>query len=198
MQRGQKSVSILVGGGQAYYGPTAERDKKVVIAVAQYLWNRGIDSGYDIQVLTGGTDGIPDDFATHFRGRVLDIVSSKYLKDYKARTRDDPRPYWVAGESQLKRRLAFQTNPDICAALFVQGGKYTTHEIKLMTESKKGVVTFWGSGGASGGKLAYEGWTTPKPQHEKLWCSIDPEESVYDLAISLIKDLMIAIKLHSE
>ena len=80
-------MSILIGGGQDYYGPTAERDKKVVEVAAELLR----ETMLPIQVVTGGTAGIPDDFAKRFGNRVVDIVSSEYLDKYKERTANRPR-----------------------------------------------------------------------------------------------------------
>lgn len=167
---------------------TAERDKKVVVEAAQYLNTLNLP----IQVVTGGTAGVPDIFASH-SNRVVDVVSSEYLDTYKERTRDCPRSYWVAGQTQLQRRLAFQSNPDIVAALFIQGGKYTTHEIKLMKEAGKHVVVFSGSGGASGGGQAYEGWTyTPSTEEaSRPYASTDPDADYKIIAKALIDDLIV-------
>lgn len=178
--------SILIGGGQDYYGPTAERDKKVVQIAAMLLR----ETNLPIQVVTGGTAGIPDDFAKHFGGRVVDIVSSEHLNVYKHRTATRPRSYWVAGETQEQRRLAFLTNPDIKVGLFIQGGQYTTHEIKLFHDSGRKVVTFQGSGGASGGKIPYHGWSYP-PQKRlaRAYDSTDPDADPYQIARDLIEDV---------
>ena len=181
-------MSILIGGGQEYYGPTAARDKCVVKYAAQILR----DSDLDLQVVTGGTAGIPDDFAKIYStgGRVVDIVSSEYLSTYKERTQAIPRPYWVAGETQMKRRLAFLSNPDIKIALFIQGGKYTAHEIKLFKESGRKVVVFTGSGGASGGNIDYEGWRCLPQKHcNRPYDSCDPDADPLEIARDLVQHI---------
>jgi len=186
-------MSILVGGGQAYYGPTASRDKNVVQIAAQLLR----ESELDIQVVTGGTAGVPDDFAMRYAsgGRVVDIVSSEFLETYKERTKDRPRAYWVAGETQEKRRLAFLKNPDIKVGLFIQGGQYTAHEIHLFEESGRTAIVFLGSGGASGGKIAYKGWSyRPHKRIARAYDSEDPDENPYDIARDLIEDVVSAWK----
>lgn len=188
-----QSVSILVGGGQAYYGPTAERDKKVVTIAARLL--REAETPYRIQIVTGGTAGIPDDFAKGFgKGQAVDVVSSEHLPEYLERTAGRPRSYWVAGESQEKRRLAFTTNPNIAAALFVQGGQYTTHEILLMQQARLPVVVFWGSGGASGGQIPYKSESVSAPTGgERPYHSTDPDADPYTIAGALIDDLLAAL-----
>ncbi len=186
-------MSILIGGGQDYYGPTAKRDKHVVTITATMLR----ETGLPIQVVTGGTAGIPDDFAMYFGAgkRVVDLVSSEYLDEYLERTKNRPRPYWVAGESQEKRRLAFLTNPDIRVGLFIQGGQYTTHEIQLFQESGRKTVIFSGSGGASGGKIAYKGWSVkPYKRSARAYDSEDPDANPYEIARDLVEDVVKAWK----
>jgi len=195
MQKGFKNVSLMVGGGQDYYGPTAARDKLVVKDLASHLYAYAKDKhGLDIQIITGGTAGIPDEFAAAYKGRTLDIVSSEYLDKYKERTADNPRPYWVAGKTQEQRRLAFATNPDIRCALFIQGGQYTTHEIQIFLENGREIVPFRGSGGASGGKIAYKNWRLPESDYDKEWASdsTDPDTSddkVRDIVDSLLEQI---------
>lgn len=65
----------MVGGGQDYYGETAERDQRVVVETARQLAATG-----KFIVYTGGMPGIGDDFARAFveaGGSVVDIVSSE-------------------------------------------------------------------------------------------------------------------------
>lgn len=50
---------LFVGGGQEYYGPTAARDKLVVVETAKELFNL---VGNSIEIVTGGMPGIPDEF----------------------------------------------------------------------------------------------------------------------------------------
>ena len=189
-------MSILIGGGQDYYGPTAARDKNVVYTAATMLR----EANLPIQVVTGGTGGVPDDFAMRYDpSRVVDIVSSEHLKTYKERTHDRPRSYWVAGETQEKRRLAFLSNPDIKVGLFVQGGQYTAHEIKLFQESGRSVVVFTGSGGASGGKIPYQGWSyRPSKRIARAYDSEDPDGNHFNIARDLVADVVSAWRRSTE
>lgn len=182
-----------MGGGQEYYGPTADRDKQVVLLLASNLQKIAVeDYGIQIQVITGGTAGVPDDFASHYRGNVLDVVSEEYVEAYKERTQHQHhRTYWVAGATQEQRRLAFATNPDIALALFIQGGQYTTHEIKIFMEKKKPIILFWGSGGASGGAIPYQGWSAPMPQQPcDVTMSTDPAEDAQTIALALMHKIL--------
>ena len=92
--------------------------------------------------------------------------------------------------------MAFSTNPDIAAALFIQGGEYTTHEIQLMREAGKHVVCFWGSGGASGGEIPYNDWSnTLNPEGpQRSYHSKDPNMSPELIALELVEDLMAGLK----
>lgn len=184
-------MSLFIGGGQAYYSRTAERDQRVVKRVAELLTS----TLPKIQVVTGGTAGIPDDFAKNY-DRVVDIVSSEFLEAYKERTADSPRSYWVAGKTQEHRRLAFLTNPDICVGLFIQGGMYTTHEMKLFQESGRALVVFTGSGGASGGNFPYEGWAYKLPQDSpaRAYHSTDPDADVNLIAHHLAEDVLFHLR----
>lgn len=189
---GYRKISIMVGGGQDYYGPTAARDKKVVQLVALGLNKLAMeDHKIQIQVITGGMLGVGDDFARFYGGRVLDVVSSEYVETYKKRTINQVhRAYWVAGESQERRRLAFATNPDIALALFVQGGQYTSHEIKIFQENNTPTVLFWGSGGASGGRQPYKGWACEKPPGDAPYMSNDPDMDPETIAMALMNEIL--------
>lgn len=197
MSKGLEKFSIMVGGGQDYWGPTADRDRHVVRELALGLSLEAQKRGFQIQIITGGMPGIGDDFASYYHGTVLDVVSDEHLPSYKERTKhQNHRSYWVAGKTQEQRRLAFATNPDISLGLFIQGGKYTTHEIKIFMESNKPVVLFWGSGGASGGYQPYEGWTCPKPtdHHDAPYMSDDPDLDPRIIAKSLIDQIIQHLK----
>lgn len=159
---------IFVGGGQAYHGPTAERDAAVVKEVAKSL---AFAVGDRIEIVTGGMPGIPDDFAAAWWAaggrRVLCVVSSEHEGAYHARNL--PYAWVVAGASQEARRLAVTKLPGLCAAFFVQGGKYSTHEMKLLQEAGVIIVAHHGSGGAAGGEQPYEGWSyTPTLQRDSM------------------------------
>lgn len=185
-------VSLFVGGGQDYYGPTADRDKKVVEELARSAYEGFGVMGYKVQVITGGTAGIPDDFAKNYKGNVVDIISEEYMSTYKERTSERPRPYWIVGETQLQRRVRMSANPDIAVALFVQGGQCTTHEMRLFHDRGVPIVAFTGSGGASGGKISYKWWIyeRPKKMKQRVYDSEDPDENPKNIAMSLLRDLL--------
>ncbi len=171
---------IFVGGGQEYYGETAVRDKAVVIDLAKRL-SRSLPE--DVQIVYGGMPGIPEDFCKSFasadesaEARVLAVVSSEQKEKFLAR--DLGFDMRVIGETQEKRRLGVVRLEGYKCAIFVQGGKYSTHEIKLFKErGDVPIVAFWGSGGASGGTQPYEDWTfQDEPKDTPLLCSKDPLE----------------------
>ncbi|MBX9636673.1 MAG: hypothetical protein K2Q45_03890 [Nitrosomonas sp.] len=181
---------LFVGGGQSYYGPTAERDKLVVQKTAQLLFSA---LGNSIEIVTGGTAGIPEDFALawHKAGglHVLCVVSLEYEQEYLFRSL--PFKHIIVGETQLKRRIAVTKLEQIKSALFVQGGKFSTHEMKLLEECGVPLVTFWGSGGAAGGQQPYENYVyTNKPVNPVLQSS-DPLDDPEIIAAALVQ----AIKL---
>ena len=186
-----KRVSIFIGGGQDYYGETSDRDKKVVELLGDQLYSALKLLGFDAQLITGGTAGIPDDFARHFAGNVVDIVSEDYLATYLERTKDHPRAYWVAGKSQADRRHLLASNIHISVALFIQGGQFSTHEIQLFSEKGTPIVTFTGSGGASGGKIPYNDWKYQRPtkMRKRIYDSEDPNESVEEIVKALLRDI---------
>lgn len=98
---------LFVGGGQDYYGPTAARDRDVVVHTALQLYALVGDT---IEIVTGGMPGIPDDFAHAWPGSsVLCIVSEEHKDAYIAR--DLPFDYQVAGKSQEARRDATGWHP---------------------------------------------------------------------------------------
>jgi len=151
-------MRVFIGGGQDYYGTTKDRDKQVVTFTSQKLY----ELHPDIEIVTGGTAGIPHDFLTHWKGdNKLCVVSEEYLETYNKTSLPGTKVI-IAGKSQEARRIAITKLEGIVCALFVQGGKYSTHEMFLF--GKIPIVSFWGSGGAAGGEQPYEGWTYPKPE----------------------------------
>lgn len=181
-------MRLFVGGGQDYYGPTSDRDKQVVLEVAEQLFESVGDS---VEIVTGGMPGIPEDFAKAWKGtKVLCVVSSEQEEAFKSRNL--PFDMRVIGESQLKRRLAVTKLENIKCALFVQGGKYSTHELQLFSERPDvNVVCFTGSGGAAGGTQPYEGWTyDTKLQENSIISSNDPNLDPSKIA----KEIVIQIK----
>lgn len=183
----QRLPRLFVGGGGAYYGLTAARDKRVVQFAARAIFNL---YGNLIEIVTGGMPGIPEDFANawKFAGgkHVLCVVSSSFEAEYLARNL--PFKHIVIGESQLKRRLAVTRLERIFCALFIQGGMYSTHEMQLFEQNKVPVVPFVGSGGASAGEQPYEGYAfvakdIPQDSIVRLTDPLlDPREFGYALA----------------
>jgi predicted Rossmann-fold nucleotide-binding protein len=186
--------TLLVGGGQAYYGPTGERDKKVVEEVAKELFNQ---CGNSIEIVTGGMPGIPMDFArvwllaggTHVRF----IVSEEHMATV-TETMTGVK-YEVRGKTQAERRVALTGLQDLHAALFVQGGEYTTDEIIKCQTRGIPVICFIGSGGASGGQIAYKGQLpvldTDEPSE---WIrNADPDADTATLAAQLTYRLRVSL-----
>jgi hypothetical protein len=188
-------VRLFVGGGQAYYGPTAERDKRVVKRVAEIL---AVAMGDRVEVVTGGMPGIPDEFAAAWTAaggsQVLCVVSSEHEPAF--RERNLPYACMVAGETQTARRLAVTKLEGLKAALFIQGGKYSTHEMRLLGERGIPIVAFHGSGGAAGGGEPYEGWhyeVLPYRDGSAI-DSRDPEHDPEECAVELWHFLMEKLK----
>lgn len=186
---------VFIGGGQEYHGETAERDKAVVALTAAYLFNR---VGNDVEIVTGGMQGIPDDFAHawHKAGgkHVLCVVSSEHEERYLARKL--PFKHVIAGVSQEARRLAVTRLPGIVCAIFVQGGKYSTHEMKLLDEANVPIVSYWGSGEAAGGDpaTAYPeagGYVWNKKPLSVFLTSTDPHEDAHHVAKALVDQMKI-------
>ena len=176
-----KRVAVI--GGQDYYGPTAERDKKVVEKLAELLK----ESQPDLQIVTGGMPGIPEDFAKA-SANVLCIVSEEQVAAFESR--NTGFPHIVAGKTQLQRRLALTQMENIRCVLSIQGGKYTTHELQLFTERGVPIVTFWGSGGASGGQIPYDnGWILTNKPASDIICSDNPDADVTVIAEALAAEV---------
>ncbi len=165
---------IFVGGGQEYHGPTATRDCVVVELTAKYLYSLLGDS---VEIVTGGTAGVPEDFAKawHNAGgkHVLCIVSSEHEEAYLLRGL--PFKHQVVGKTQTERRLAVTKLERIKCAFFVQGGKFSTHEMKLFEENNVPIISFWGSGGAAGGGQPYEGWTFDRKPNDSRLTNAEPD-----------------------
>ena len=186
--------ALFVGGGQEYHGPTAKRDQAVVKLVASHLYNL---VGTSVQVITGGMPGIPEDFAKEWHalgGSVLCVVSSEQEEAFKHR--NTGFAHQVAGESQEKRRIAVTKWPNLACALFVQGGRYSTHEMQLIEDRGLPIVTFWGSGGAAGGQIPYHNPITSelyvyenKPEAHPLICSTDPDADPEQIATAIALQL---------
>lgn len=184
--------SLFVGGGQDYHGPTAERDERVVAILAQKLR----EHPEPFQIITGGTEGIPDKIARTFSAghnkTVVDVISDEYFPKYAERTKDCPSPHWIAGATNAERRMFIATAHGIKVALFIQGGQYTAHEILLFQRHNPrcSLVIFTGSGGASGGEILHEGERyAPQKRLTRAYDSTDPDASSLAIAQELYDDI---------
>ena len=179
----------MVGGGQEYYGPTAARDKQIVIQTAAELFNL---VGNSVTIVTGGMPGIGMDFADSWircgGKNVQFIVSEEYHRTMT--DRKDGVEYIIKGVTQSERRQALLELPGLDCALFVQGGQYTTDEI--LKSEKRGIrtVCFVGSGGASAGLIPYkeESWM-PDPNLPDWIRNVDPDADVVMIAKNLANKL---------
>jgi len=141
--------------------------------------------------------GIPEDFCKSFasadeaaEARILAVVSSEQKEKFLAR--DLGFDMRVIGESQEKRRLGVVRLEGYKCAIFVQGGQYSTHEIKLFKErGDVPIIALWGSGGASGGTQPYQGWTfTDEPKDVPLLCSKDQLEDPEAIAKAMEEQVL--------
>jgi hypothetical protein len=111
--------------------------------------------------------------------------------------KDLPFCHKVIGKTQEHRRIGVTKLEGIKCALFIQGGKYSTHEMKLFNERNDvAIISFVGSGGAAGGGQPYEGWTYDvKLQSDLLICSTDPKEDVEKIAEALVNQIIEKLKI---
>ncbi len=180
---------IFIGGGQDYYGTTAERDRNVIKETAIELFSR---AGNSVELVTGGMKGIPQDFALEWYKcggkNVLCVVSSEHEQQYLSQGL--PFKHVVQGATQEARRLAVTQLPGVRVALFVQGGQYSTHEMLLFQEHSVPIVTFWGSGGAAGGTQPYQDVAYKvKPTIDHL-LTTDPDYDHVTIANVIVTELM--------
>jgi len=180
---------IFIGGGQDYWGETAERDKHVIEGVAVHLFNQ---LGNSVEIVTGGMQGIPNDFAvawTRVGGRhVLCVVSSEHEEAF-LQTKPCAFKHIILGETQTQRRLSLTKLERIKCALFIQGGKFSTHEMQLFEERQIPIVTHWGSGGAAGGGQPYEGYAYSKMPQSPVLQSTDPSLNPIDIALAIAYEI---------
>lgn len=179
----------MVGDGQEYHGPTAERDKRVVQLVAQKLFER---LGNSIEIITGGMPGIPMDFADAWLKaggiQVTYVVSDEYFSTLEIL--DTRVKYKSGGKTQSERRQALFQWPGLTAAFFVQGGQYTTDEIIKCQKKGLPAVCFVGSGGASGGAIPYKK-ELPRLDNVPEWMkNTDPAADPDELASQLVETLV--------
>jgi hypothetical protein len=185
MDQGVVLQRVFVGGGQDYWGPTSERDRLVVQQTARELFSL---CGNSVEIVTGGMPGIPQDFGEAWikagGKHVLCVLSTQAEQNFLLG--GYPFKHIVVCTTQRDRRLALVKLPRIVCALFVQGGKYTTHELQLFGEAGIPIVSFWGSGGASGGGQPYDGWAYSRdPLADPLLAATDPEADTEPIARAL-------------
>jgi hypothetical protein len=184
-----EGLVIFVGGGQDYHGHTSERDRTVVSIVGRLL----AQLFPNLQLVCGGTPGIPMDviqgaLEVNPQIKTLAYVSHKFEPEFLAKNRLG-MPHVIVGETQEERRLALPTIPGLKVGLFISGGQYTAHEIKIFQEHKIPVVAFWGSGGASGGKISYGDYMFSDVPENPLICSEDPMENPEQIAKAVVEEV---------
>lgn len=181
------SVCLFVGGGQEFHGNTAARDAIITKTIAQLM---ATDPFFEkIGVITGGTPGVPDLFASNYvNERCLDVISFEHEIAYLDRFTS--REYLIAGQTQEERRLAVTKMPGIKCALFIQGGQYTMHEMILINERGIPLVCLQGGGGAAGGKIPYNGSQyTPHYLETHPLASTDPTDDPYWIAMAAVEEI---------
>lgn len=73
---------------------------------------------------------------------------------------------------------------------FLQGGKYTTHELKLFEEHKIPIIAVRGGGGACGGQIPWDdGYVFQAIPDDPILSSEDPEESPEKMAEAVVQKL---------
>jgi hypothetical protein len=150
---------FIVIGGREYYGPTAERDASIVQRLARRLFEH---YGNTIRIVTAGTDGIPDDFCTAWKQ-----AGGKHI-------------CWVKmSDEELFLDVLGDMKHVICA-IAVQGGKGTAEKLQKLEQKGVPIVSFWGSGGAAGGKISFGEYTFQKKIPGAL-CFTDPWSNVNDI-----------------
>ncbi len=188
-------VRIFVGGGQEFHGPTSIRDELIARLLPPILHKYVPEA----EIVTGGMPGVGEVFSKGWPGARLDVVSGEYAIEYGRRcivAGKTGTPFMIIGESQEKRRLAVTALEGIACALFIQGGKYSTHEIKLFSERGVPVVTLYGGGGAAGGQCPYDGWHyEPHPSVlTSAVASTDPSvDHVHDIINELVRQILFNI-----
>lgn len=181
---------ILIGGGQEYHGPTANRDKAVVKETAKCLFSL---VGNSVEIVTGGMPGVGMDFATTWMEvggkKVKFIVSDEYMSTVKDIVTNVE--YVGGSKTQAERREALTRLEGLKAAFFVQGGQYTTDEIIKCREREPKIKTicFVGSGGASGGQIPYKGQSFAKDDYPTWMHDSDPEADPKELGKKFAEEI---------
>lgn len=186
---------ILIGGGQEYHGPTAERDKRVVQETAKHLFNL---VGNSVEIVTGGMPGIPMDFIDTWMEvggkNVKFVVSDEYMSTVKDIVMNVE--YNGGFRTQAERREALVKLEGLKAAFFVQGGQYTTDEIIKChkRDPKIKTICFVGSGGASGGQIPYKGELFDTSGYPEWMHNSDPSSDPQELGKKFAQEISLSIK----
>ena len=150
---------FIIIGGHEYYGRTAERDAAVVQKLAKRLFEH---YGNNVRIITAGTNGITDDFCTAWKA-----AGGRHI-------------CWVKmSEGCFLDVLGDMRHVD--CAIAVQGGKGTAEKLQKLEQKGVPIVSFWGSGGAAGGKISFKEYTFQKEMPGVL-SSSDPDFSSNDIA----------------
>lgn len=183
---------ILIGGGQEYHGPTAERDKRVIQETAKHLFSL---VGNSVEIVTGGMPGVGMDFAKTWLEvggkNVRFVVSEEHMNTVKDIV---PNVLYDGGsKTQAERRQVLTRLEGLKVAFFVQGGQYTTDEILKCREREPKIKTicFVGSGGASGGQIPYKGQSFTTDDYPKWMHDSDPESDPKELGKKFAEELKI-------
>lgn len=164
-KRTKKEVNIFIGGGTDYYGPTAERDRQVALALGLHLdttfFYQHADLAPDVWLYYGGQKGIPEDCLRDWNGVSVAIVAASHLEELLTRMEksDDvygtagEHRYIVVGERERDRRERFLGTAHFDCAIFIQGGPYTADEMRRAEAAGIPIVALAGGGGAAGGAI---------------------------------------------
>lgn len=187
-------TEVLIGGGQDYYGPTSERDKRVVIATARALFNK---MGNNVRIVTGGMPGIPMDFAKAWlEAGGVHVESIFSAEAHRVLSRDntlDGVTYTIVAETQAERRQLLTQRPNLKCAFFVQGGQYTTDEILKCMDRGLSTVCFVGSGGACSGAIPYKDKQVDPNAFPKWTHTDDPNADANELAELFAEEIVMLI-----
>lgn len=189
------SVFVIVGG-QDYWGYTSERDKKICELVGRLL-QRDFPTTH---LVIGGTPGIPMDIVRSYLeagGALTNVtayISNKYKEEFLKHNEKLGIEHKVVGETQEDRRRQLPLIPNVKATIAVQGGKFTTHELKLFQEHNIPIVAVTGSGGAAGGACPWDdGYTFKQQPALTILSSDDPQESPEKMAEAVLEELKIKV-----
>jgi len=161
---------VLIIGGKEYYGETAERDADVVMKSAVFLFNCVGDS---IEIVTSGLPGIAEDFLKSWIK-----AGGKHFSYFTFSTEEEE---------------ANKSKENIKVVVSFQGGANTTRLLKFFSEQRVPIISFWGSGGASGGTQPYNGYVFDKKPKSALLCSTDADANPKEIAEEIAKEIVIKL-----